>query len=126
MKPFRILVAEDDAHILEGLETTLASEGYAVEAVADGEAALAAWSRMRPDLLILDIMMSTVLDGLDVSEKLSQDPDAKFMPVIMVSSIADTPYAHVFPMEEQPHMDAWLSKPVDPKVLLGKVAELLS
>jgi len=44
----------------------------------------------------------------------------------MVSSIAETPYAHVFPMEEQPHMDAWLSKPVDPRQLLDKVAELLS
>jgi len=76
--------------------------------------------------MILDIMMSSVLDGLDVSEKLAQDPDARFMPVIMVSSIAETPYAHVFPMEEQPHMDAWLSKPVDPRVLLDKVAELLS
>ena len=45
--------------------------------------------------------------------------------VIMVSSIAETPYAHVFPMEEQPHMDAWISKPVGPKELLAKVAELL-
>ena len=75
--------------------------------------------------MILDIMMSTVLDGLDVSEKLAEDPDARYMPVIMVSSIAETPYAHVFPMGEQPHMDAWLSKPVDPAALLKKVAELL-
>ncbi len=57
MKPLRILVAEDDAHIREGLETTLASEGYLVEAVADGETALAAWRRSPPDLLILDIMI---------------------------------------------------------------------
>jgi CheY-like chemotaxis protein len=76
--------------------------------------------------MLLDIMMSTVLEGLNVSEQLAQDPHAKFMPVIMVSSIAETSHAHLFPMGEQPHMDAWLSKPVDPKALLAKVAELLS
>jgi CheY-like chemotaxis protein len=70
-------------------------------------------------------MMSTVLDGLYVSEQLAKDPNAKDVPVIMASSIADTPYAGAFPMDEQPHMDAWLSKPVDPKTLLGKVAKLL-
>jgi CheY-like chemotaxis protein len=79
-----------------------------------------------PDLILLDIMMSSVLDGLDVSEKLAQDPAARYMPVILVSSIAETPHAQLFPMDEQPHMDAWLSKPVDPQTLLAKVAELLS
>jgi DNA-binding response OmpR family regulator len=57
MKTIRILVAEDDVHIREGLEATLTSEGYAVETVADGEAAVQAWSRTKPDLLLLDIMM---------------------------------------------------------------------
>ena len=83
MKPFRILVAEDDAHILEGLETTLASEGYAVEAVADGEAALAAWSRMRPDLLILDIMMPG-RNGYEVCRAV-RAADAR-VPIIMLSA----------------------------------------
>jgi CheY-like chemotaxis protein len=126
MSSARILVVDDDPDFVEIMRTILESNDYQVLTAANGTQALAQVKAQHPDLLILDIMMSTVLDGLDVSEKLSQDPDAKFMPVIMVSSIADTPYAHVFPMEEQPHMDAWLSKPVDPKVLLGKVAELLS
>ncbi len=126
MSSARILVVDDDPDFVEIMRTILESNDYQVLTAANGTQALAPVKAQHPDLLILDIMMSTVLDGLDVSEKLSQDPDAKFMPVIMVSSIADTPYAHVFPMEEQPHMDAWLSKPVDPKVLLGKVAELLS
>jgi CheY-like chemotaxis protein len=76
--------------------------------------------------MLLDIMMSSVLDGLDVSEQLAQDPEAKYMPVIMVSSIAYTPHAGLFPTEQMVHMDAWLSKPVDPKGLLSKVAELLA
>jgi CheY-like chemotaxis protein len=126
MSSARILVVDDDPDFVEIMRTILESNDYQVITAANGNQALSQVKAERPDLMILDIMMSTVLDGLDVSEKLSQDPDARFMPVIMVSSIAETPYAHVFPMEQQPHMDAWLSKPVDPKVLLNKVAELLN
>lgn len=126
MSSARILVVDDDPDFVEIMRTILESNDYEVVTAANGTQALAQVKAEHPDLMILDIMMSSVLDGLDVSEKLAQDPDARFMPVVMVSSIAETPYAHVFPMEEQPHMDAWLSKPVDPRVLLDKVAELLS
>ncbi len=126
MPSARILVVDDDPDFVEIMRTILEAHDYAVITAANGNQALVQVAAHHPDLMILDIMMSTVLDGLDVSQKLSEDPDARFMPVIMVSSIAETPYAHVFPMEEQPHMDAWLSKPVDPKTLLNKVAEFLS
>ncbi len=126
MPSAKILVVDDDPDFVEIMRTILEAHDYEVVTAANGNQALVQVAAHHPDLMILDIMMSTVLDGLDVSQKLSEDPDARFMPVIMVSSIAETPYAHVFPMEEQPHMDAWLSKPVDPKTLLNKVAEFLS
>ncbi len=125
MSSAKILVVDDDPDFVEIMRTILESNDYNVVTAANGEQALAQVKAQRPDLMLLDIMMSSVLDGLNVSEQLALDPEARFMPVIMVSSIAETPYAHVFPMGEQPHMDAWLSKPVDPKVLLAKVAELL-
>jgi CheY-like chemotaxis protein len=125
MPSAKILVVDDDPDFVEIMRTILESNDYNVVTAANGEQALAQVKAQRPDLMLLDIMMSTVLDGLNVSEQLALDPEARYMPVIMVSSIAETPYAHVFPMGEQPHMDAWLSKPVDPKVLLAKVAELL-
>ena len=125
MPSAKILVVDDDPDFVEIMRTILESNDYNVVTAANGEQALAQVKAQRPDLMLLDIMMSSVLDGLNVSEQLALDPEAQFMPVIMVSSIAETPYAHVFPMGEQPHMDAWMSKPVDPKVLLAKVAELL-
>ena len=126
MPSARILVVDDDPDFVEIMRTILESNDYEVVTAANGNQAMSQVKAQKPDLMILDIMMSTVLDGLDVSEQLAKDPDARYMPVIMVSSIAETPYAHVFPMEQQPHMDAWLSKPVDPKALLKKVAELLN
>jgi CheY-like chemotaxis protein len=125
MPSAKILVVDDDPDFVEIMRTILEANDYDVVTAANGEQALAQVKAQRPDLMLLDIMMSSVLDGLNVSEQLALDPEARFMPVIMVSSIAETPYAHVFPMGEQPHMDAWMSKPVDPKVLLAKVAELL-
>jgi CheY-like chemotaxis protein len=120
-----ILVVDDDPDFVEIMRTILEANNYYVLTAANGDQALAQVKAQRPDLMLLDIMMSTVLDGLYVSEQLAHDPVAKDVPVIMVSSIAETPYAEVFPMDEQPHMDAWLSKPVDPKVLLAKVSQLL-
>jgi CheY-like chemotaxis protein len=120
-----ILVVDDDPDFVEIMRTVLEANDYRVVTAANGDQALAQVKAQQPDLMLLDIMMSTVLDGLYVSEQLAQDPVAKDIPVIMVSSIAETPYAGVFPMEEQPHMNAWLSKPVDPKALLAKVAKLL-
>ena len=125
MQAAKILVVDDDPDFVEIMRTILESHGYGVITASNGQQALARVKADHPDLMVLDIMMSTVLDGLNVSEQLSHDPEAKFMPVIMASSIADTPHAGLFPMEEQPHMDAWLSKPVDPSTLLKKVAELL-
>ena len=126
MLPAKILVVDDDPDFVEIMRTILESHDYTVITAVNGQQALEQVKQHHPDLMLLDIMMSTVLDGLNVSEQLAQDPEAKYMPVIMVSSIAQTPHAGLFPMEEQPHMDVWLSKPVDPSTLLAKVAELLA
>jgi CheY-like chemotaxis protein len=120
-----ILVVDDDPDFVEIMRTVLEANDYQVITAANGDQALAQVKACRPALLLLDIMMTTVLDGLYVSEQLAGDPEARNIPVIMVSSIAETPYAEMFPMDEQPHMDAWLSKPVDPKTLLAKVGKLL-
>lgn len=126
MESATILVVDDDPDFVEIMRTILESSGYAVVTACNGEQAIAQVKAQHPDLALLDVMMSSVLDGLNVTEKLAQDPDARYMPVIMVSSIADTSHAGLFPTEEMIHMDAWLSKPVDSKVLLSKVAELLA
>ena len=64
-----ILVVDDDAAIRRMLTRTLEAEGYAVEAAADGGAALAAVERTAPDLIVLDVAMPGV-DGLAVSRTL--------------------------------------------------------
>ncbi len=64
-----VLLVDDDASIRRMLERTLVAEGYAVAAVADGGAALAAVERSVPDVLVLDVAMPGV-DGLAVTRRL--------------------------------------------------------
>ncbi|MBK6430036.1 MAG: response regulator [Anaerolineae bacterium] len=121
-----ILVVDDDPDFVEIMRTILVSRGYRVITAANGAQALRQVAEAQPDLMILDIMMSTALDGYNVSETLAADPQSRFLPIIMVSSIAETPHAGLFPLEDRLHMDAWLSKPVNPGELLRKVEELLA
>lgn len=121
-----ILVVDDDPDFVEIMRTILTSRGYRVITAANGAQALQQVAEAQPDLMILDIMMSTALDGYNVSETLAADPQSRFLPIIMVSSIAETPHAGLFSLEDRLHMDAWLSKPVNPSELLHKVEELLT
>lgn len=69
MSPVRILVAEDERHIREGLVDLLVAEGYLVEAAADGEAALQRLTDSCFDLVLLDIMMPR-RSGFDVCREI--------------------------------------------------------
>ncbi len=79
----RILLAEDEAQIGDMVAFKLANAGHDVIRVADGEAALAAAARERPDAIILDVMMPG-LDGFSVLGRLKADPSLSAIPVIML------------------------------------------
>lgn len=79
----RILVAEDEGAIREGLADLLESEGFAVTAVSDGEAAINAWRAGGIDLALLDIMMPKA-SGYDVCRAVRKS-DAR-LPVVFLSA----------------------------------------
>lgn len=117
----RILVVDDDPDFVEIIRTILLKEQYEIDTAANGDQAMERVQAQKPDLIILDIMMSTVLDGVSVSQRLREDPDLRKIPLIMVSSIASTEHAEVFPTDEYLHVDRWLSKPVQPQDLIAAV-----
>jgi len=120
-----ILVVDDDPDFCEITRTVLESENYEVRTAANGDQALASMRSDPPDLVILDVMMSSVLDGLDLSDRMMADAQLKKIPIVMVSSIASSEYAGMFPTDAYVAIDAWISKPVSPKALLDKVRELV-
>lgn len=112
----RILVADDNADMRHYLVRLLADR-YVVEAAQDGEAALAAARRARPDLILSDIMMPK-LDGLGLLRELRRDPALKTVPVILLSARAGEE-ARIDGAEQG--ADDYLIKPFSARELLARI-----
>src|SRR3954447_527410 len=83
----RVVVADDERDIAGLLTMNLEMEGYQVETVYDGAAALDAVRRTRPDFVLLDVMMPK-MNGLAVLQALKEDPTTAEIPVIMLTAKA--------------------------------------
>ena len=121
-----ILVVDDDPDFVEITRMILTKEGYNVTSAANGEQALRAMKAERPDLVLLDVMMASPLDGVQVSHKMAADPALKTIPVVMISSIDSSKHAALLPDDMHIPIDVWISKPVDPDHLLKTIRRFLA
>lgn len=78
----RVLVVDDDPDKLSLLEMALTMAGYEVSTATDGEEGLAALASFEPDLVISDVMMPR-LDGYELARKIRENPQTKFIPIIL-------------------------------------------
>ena len=83
----RILVIEDDEHIAEGIKLNLILKGYEVNLALDGIAGLHAWEELRPDLIVLDIMLPGI-DGLSILRTIRLEDDG--IPILILSAKGDS------------------------------------
>jgi len=121
----KILVVDDDPDFVEFTRIVLDREGHTVVSAAGGGEALDKIVEDSPDLIVLDVIMDTVLDGLSVSQELKEHAEYKQIPIVMITSIANTDYAELFPTDEYVHLDTFLTKPVAPERLVEEVNRLL-
>jgi Lrp/AsnC family transcriptional regulator for asnA, asnC and gidA len=123
--PPLILVVDDDPDFVEFTRMVLERAGYRVIAAANGEQGLQAMRQEQPDLVILDVMMSGILDGLNASMRMRTVQGLEKTPILMVSSITSSDYAAMFPTDEYVPVESFLSKPVSPEQLLSEIQRLL-
>ncbi len=121
----KILIVDDDPDFVEITRLILESNNYEVVSASDSSEALEKMHQEKPDLVLLDIMMTQVLDGLNVPREMLIDPDLERVPIIVVSCITSSPHIGEFPTDEYLAVDDWISKPVQPEVLLDKVKRYL-
>jgi two-component system response regulator MprA len=114
-----VLLVDDDARILRMLERTLAAEGYAVDAVADGGTALARVERSVPDLIVLDVTMPG-LDGLAVTRRVRERRLA--VPILLLTA-RDGLRDRVAGLDAG--ADDYLVKPFEVEELLARVRAML-
>jgi Lrp/AsnC family transcriptional regulator for asnA, asnC and gidA len=122
--PARILLVDDDPDFVEATRLILLAEGFEVQTANNGETALGAMHMTRPDLVILDVMMQGLLDGLQTAKAIRADADFKNVPILMISSITTTSFAGLLPSGESLPADNLLVKPVEPSLLVAEVKRL--
>ena len=87
-RKFVILVVEDDDDTREQVSDLLTGEGYQVVPVADGGKALAVLAQLKPDLILLDLMLP-VVSGWEVLAELTANPALGTIPVVVMSAFVD-------------------------------------
>jgi diguanylate cyclase (GGDEF)-like protein len=112
-----ILVVDDDPDIARFVEVNLRSAGYDVSVASDGEEALDKAAGMRPDLVLLDVMMPR-LDGFEVAQRLRKNPQTANTSIIMLTAKALSADKVT---GLQSGADDYIIKPFDPIELLARV-----
>jgi len=117
----KILVADDETHILHVVSLKLRNAGFNVLTARDGQEALELAQSELPDLIITDYHMPK-LSGLELCQRLKQDPATNGIPAIMLTARG----YHLEPADtEQSGILRMLSKPFSPRQLLTTVEEVL-
>ena len=117
----KILLVDDEPDIIEILSYNLKKEGYQVFSASNGEEALVQAEKVKPHLIILDVMMP-VMDGIETCEIIRKDKRYQET-VIMFLSARSEDYSHVAAFDVG--ADDYVNKPIKPKVLNSKVKALL-
>ncbi len=127
MSKKRILLIDDDADLTASNKELLEGSGYEVASALDGACGIKKAKQVKPDLIVLDVMMRTETEGFDVSRALQEDPELKDVPVILLTGIRK---AMRLPFKFEPDKD-WLpvkvvlEKPVSPPRFLEEIANAL-
>lgn len=126
----RILVVDDDADLVKGIETVLVAKGYEVSTAKNGKEAMAAVGKGLPDLMVLDVMMDSDTEGFTVAHAIKDNPATKAIPIILLSGFTDhlsKNYEAFEAIQGREWPDAkFMKKPVTMNELVAAVASMLA
>lgn len=123
----KIVLIDDDVDFVEINKTILTQAGYQVETAYEGEEGLKKIAAFKPDLVILDVMMTTADEGFVVAKKIRENQATKELPILMLSSMnkVEGQDWQLGPSDKWNPIDQFVDKPVKPEVLLEKVKKLI-
>jgi len=117
----KILVIDDEEDLLDLVTVRLEAAGYKVISASSSQEGLEKVHQEKPDLVLLDVMMPGI-DGFELLRRLKDDPDAKYIPIIMLTCRGDS--ESIFKAEDLGAKD-YIIKPFDSKELIGLVEKYL-
>ena len=125
-----ILIVDDDYDFLEITRLVLERAGYRVVTAAEPKQALSVMQKEKPDLVITDLMMTSLDSGFLFARAIKEDPRYADVPVIISTSVSSALGLDFRPRTEEErthmHVDAYFDKPLDHSQLLATIAGLLA
>lgn len=118
---YTILVVDDETSIIDFLKYNIQKEGYKVLTASDGQEAIEVAMKMKPDLILLDLMMP-IMDGIEACHSIRQR-DKNYQPIIAFLTSRSEDYSQVAGFEAG--ADDYITKPIRPRLLLSKIEALL-
>lgn len=117
----RVLIVEDQADIRKLIHMTLEFEAYEIHEAADGTQGLRMAQALRPDMILLDVMMPGELDGLQVCHRVKSDPEMAHIKIVLLTARGQ---ARDREAGTQAGADAYLIKPFSPLQLIDTIEQL--
>ena len=118
----KVLIADDEAMIRDLVRLSLQSEGYEIHEVEDGPSAVRVAKQIKPDLMILDVMLPGII-GYRVCSMLKEEPDTNKIYIMFITSRSGTQVETTINMCNG---DEVVFKPFDPEELKQKVIKALA
>jgi two-component system alkaline phosphatase synthesis response regulator PhoP len=119
--PYKILVVDDEIDILEFIQYNLRKEGYEVHLAHNGQEAIDVSKKVKPDLILLDVMMP-VMDGIEACKQIKSNSDLEKIFVVFLTARAEE-YSEIAGFNAG--ADDYISKPIKPRVLLSRISAIL-
>jgi two-component system alkaline phosphatase synthesis response regulator PhoP len=118
---FKILVVDDENDILEFIQYNLKKEGYDVYLAHNGQEAITVGKKVRPDLILLDVMMP-VMDGIEACKQMKSDSAFDQTFIVFLTARAEE-YSEIAGFSAG--ADDYIAKPIKPRVLLSRINAIL-
>lgn len=124
----KLMIIDDDPDFVGGIKSVLERAEYDVDVAHNPKDGFQALQTKQYDLLLLDIMMGRGAEGIALARKIRKDPKLREMPVLIITGVREQ-IAFLFPGQAvHPNfvdVDELVEKPIEPKLLLEKVSNLL-
>lgn len=120
----RVLLVDDDPDFLEISRLVLIHHDIEVLTATTREQAISLLQREHPDIILLDVMMTYTLDGLDMVTQIRRLPEFRDTPILVISSLSQSQVTEMFPVSSLQPIQGWLVKPIRLEELAQRVREL--
>ena len=122
---YKVLLVDDDVDLVEATKIVLESNGYEVACAYNGQEGVQKAKELKPNVIILDVMMTHKTEGFDTARELRNEAGTKEIPIIMLTAVnQEVPWKFEADTVWLP-VDKFVEKPVEPDKLLQLIGEVI-